>query len=80
MGSIKFGAERYGKRLFVVLGHSNCAAIATTVEELENPDEIRSPNLVSFVDRIRASVEPLLANGVDRDHDELLHDAMGVGK
>ena len=76
VGSIEFAAERYGTRLVVVLGHSNCAAIEATVEELESPDEIHSPNLASIVDRIRPSVEPLFANGSDRDHDELLHDAM----
>ena len=78
VGSIEFAAERYGTRLVVVLGHSNCAAIEATVEELENPNEIHSPNLASIVDRIRPSVEPLFANanGSGRDHDELLHAAM----
>ena len=74
VGSIEFAAERYGTRLVVVLGHSNCAAIEATVEELESLDEIHSPNLASIVDRIRPSVEPLFANGSGRD--ELLHDAM----
>ena len=76
VGSIEFAAERYGTRLVVVLGHSNCAAIEATVEELESLDEIHSPNLASIVDRIRPSVEPLFANGSGRDHDELLHNAM----
>ncbi|MBT5321763.1 MAG: carbonic anhydrase [Verrucomicrobiales bacterium] len=74
VGSIEFAAERYGTRLVVVLGHSNCGAIEATVEELENPNGIHSPNLASIVDRIRPSVEPLFANS--RDHDELLHAAM----
>jgi carbonic anhydrase len=60
----------------IVLGHSNCGAIEATVEQLETPNEIHSPNLASIVDRIRPSVEPLFANKSDRDHDELLHDAM----
>ncbi len=76
VGSIEFAAERYGTRLVVVLGHSNCGAIEATVEELENPNEIHSPNLASIVDRIRPSVEPLFANVRGRDHDELLHAAM----
>jgi carbonic anhydrase len=76
VGSIEFAAERYGTRLVVVLGHSNCAAIEATVEELESPDEIHSPNLASIVDRIRPSIEPLFANGSGRNHDELLHAAM----
>ena len=76
MGSIEFAAERFGTRLVVVLGHSKCGAIKATVEPLETPDEIHSPNLASIIDRIRPSVEPLFATGSDRDHDELLHDAM----
>jgi len=76
VGSIEFAAERYGTRLVVVLGHSNCGAIEATVEELENPNGIHSPNLASIVDRIRPSVEPLFANVRGRDHDELLHAAM----
>ena len=76
MGSIEFAAERFGTRLVVVLGHSKCGAIKATVEQLETPDEIHSPNLASIIDRIRPSVEPLFATGSDRDHDELLHDAM----
>ncbi|MBC8325612.1 MAG: carbonic anhydrase [Verrucomicrobia subdivision 3 bacterium] len=76
VGSIEFAAERFGTRLVVVLGHSNCGAIAATVEELETPDAIHSPNLASIINRIRPSVEPLFNNGSNRDHDELLHDAM----
>ena len=34
MGSIEFAAERYGKRLFVVLGHSNCAEALAGNQEL----------------------------------------------
>ena len=76
MGSIEFAAERFGTRLVVVLGHSKCGAIKATVEQLETPDEIHSPDLASIIDRIRPSVEPLFTNDSDRDHDELLHDAM----
>lgn len=60
IGSIEFAAERFGTPLVVVLGHSNCGAIQATLEELERPQQNRSPNLRSIVDRIRPSVEPLL--------------------
>jgi carbonic anhydrase len=63
VGSVEFAAERFGTPLVVVLGHSACGAIAVTLEQLRHPTEARSPGLRSIVDRIRPSVEPLLANG-----------------
>lgn len=60
VGSVEFAAERFGTRLVVVLGHSQCSAVQTTLEELERPSESRSPNLRSIVERIRPSVESLL--------------------
>src|SRR5882724_13321084 len=34
IGSVEFAAGRFGTRLVVVLGHSQCGAIAATLEEL----------------------------------------------
>src|SRR5213592_2333393 len=45
----------------LVLGHTQCGAIAATLEELRQPTPHQSANLRSIVDRIRPSVEPLLA-------------------
>src|ERR1700704_4096880 len=64
IGSVEFAAARYGTRLVVVLGHSNCGAVLATLEELGRPSEDQSRNLRSIVDRIRPSVEPLLAAGL----------------
>ena len=60
VGSVEFAADRFETRLVVVLGHSQCGAVAATLEELERPSQSRSPNLRSIVDRIRPSVESLL--------------------
>src|ERR1700692_1281087 len=59
--SVEFAAARYGTRLVVVLGHSMCGAILATLDELARPAEDQSRNLSSIVDRIRPSVEALLA-------------------
>jgi carbonic anhydrase len=67
VGSVEFAAERFGTRLVVVLGHSQCGAIQATLEELARPSGDRSPNLRSIVDRIVPSVEALAAAG--RGHD-----------
>lgn len=72
VGSIEFAAERFGTRLVVVLGHSQCGAIHATVEELERPTESRSPHLRSIVDRIRPSIETLFETDLRKDHDTLI--------
>jgi len=64
VGSVEFAAERFGTRLVVVLGHTQCGAILATLEELRQPTEAQSRNLRSIVDRVRPSVEPLLATGL----------------
>jgi carbonic anhydrase len=63
IGSIEYAAERFGTRLVVVLGHSNCGAVEATLEELKRPTENRSPNLRSIVGRISPSGEHLLEDG-----------------
>ena len=63
VGSVEFAAARFGTRLVVVLGHSQCGAITATLEELQQPHaRDQSRNLRSIVDRVRPSVEALLAH------------------
>jgi carbonic anhydrase len=76
VGSVEFAAERFGTRLVVVLGHSNCGAILSTLEELGRPSQEQSKNLRSIVDRIRPSVEALLAVDVWRNQEALVHEAV----
>ena len=68
IGSVEFAASRFGTRLVVVLGHSQCGAIIATLDELRRPTPNQSPNLKSIVDRIRPGVESLLDGdqGADR--------------
>ncbi len=58
IGSVEFAAAKFGTRLVVVLGHSQCGAVCATVEEIQKPSERQSRNMRSIVDRIRPSVEP----------------------
>jgi len=76
IGSVEFAAEKFGSRLVVVLGHSRCGAIETTVEQLMRPVENQSRNLRSIVDLVRPSVEGLLATDLRHDHDALVHEAV----
>jgi carbonic anhydrase len=76
VGSVEFAAERFGTPLVVVLGHSRCGAVLATLEELMRPQEKQSRNLRSIVDRIRPSVEALLATDLRRDPDALVQHAV----
>lgn len=76
VGSVEFAAERFGTRLVVVLGHTECGAVLATLEDLERPAESRSPNLKSIVDRIRPSVEPLLESNAHHDRNDLVRHAV----
>jgi carbonic anhydrase len=71
IGSIEFAAARFGTRLVVVLGHSQCGAILATLEELRIPTESQSRNMRAIVDRVRPSIEALLQTQLG-DHPEVL--------
>jgi carbonic anhydrase len=75
VGSIEFAAERFGSRLVVVLGHSQCGVILATLEELRHPTERHSSNVRSIVDRVRPSVEKLLTES-ECDPDDLVQRAV----
>src|SRR5271156_6001044 len=76
IGSVEFAAEQFGTRLVVVLGHSQCGAIQTTLEQLMRPKENQSRNLRSIVDLVRPSVENLLATELRYDLPKLFREAV----
>ena len=76
IGSVEFAAERFGTRLVVILGHSQCGAVMATLEELRRTDGAPSRNLRSIVDRIRPSVQDLLGSDLAGDWDRLLRAAV----
>ncbi len=76
VGSVEFAASRFGTRLVVVLGHSNCGAILATIQELQRPREDQSPNLAAIVNRVRPSVETLMRIGVGADAGALVRHAV----
>jgi carbonic anhydrase len=76
VGSVEFAAERFGTRLVVVLGHSQCGAILATLEQLGRSSEAQSHNLRSIVDRIRPSVEPLWATELRHHPESLVQEAV----
>jgi carbonic anhydrase len=76
VGSVEFAAGRFGTRLAVVLGHTQCGAIIATLEELRQTTPQQSPNLRSIVDRIRPSVAPLLTTPLGQQPEALVAQAV----
>ena len=76
IGSVEFAAARFGTRLVVVLGHSQCGAVLATLEYLQQPTADQSRNLRSIVDRVRPSVEALLATELRHDAGALVQQAV----
>ncbi len=66
IGSVEFAAEHFGTELVVVLGHTGCGAVRATLQQLREPGD-HSPHVTAIVERIRPSVEPLLASDVEDD-------------
>jgi carbonic anhydrase len=76
VGSVEFAASRYGTPLVVVLGHSQCGAVAATIEDIRSGAPNPSSNLRSIVDRIRPSVEGLFATELAKDERALTAQAV----
>jgi carbonic anhydrase len=76
VGSVEFAAARFGTRLVVVLGHTQCGAIGATLEELRRPTTNQSRNLRAIVDRVRPSLEGLLETDLRHDLDALVKQAI----
>lgn len=76
IGSVEFAAAQFGTRLVVVLGHTQCGAISATLDHLQSGGSTPSPNLSSIVDRVRPSVEGLLATNLADDRQALAQEAV----
>ncbi|MFZ2507304.1 MAG: carbonic anhydrase [Steroidobacteraceae bacterium] len=76
VGSVEFAAARFGTRLVVVMGHSQCGAVMATLEDVLGRATIQSRNLRSIVDRVRPSVESLVSGRAGADPEILMADAV----
>lgn len=75
IGSIEFAAQYFGTRLVVVLGHTGCGAVISTLEFLQGRMESPSPDLNSILDSIGSTVSPLLETDLRNKPEELLNQA-----
>lgn len=72
LGSVEFAAEQLGTRLVVVMGHSQCGAVAATLQDMRRPPESQSPYLRALVEHIRPAVEQVLQTEPTHDIDALM--------
>ena len=72
IGSVEFSVERFGTPLVSVLGHSMCGAVMATIDELKSPSDEKSSNVLSIVNRIKPTIEPLFETELRNDPDKLL--------
>jgi len=71
VGSVEFAAAKFGTRLVVVLGHSECGAVGAALDELYGRATVESRNLRSIVDRVRPPLEPLIKSSLGDDVEAL---------
>ncbi|HZR69094.1 MAG TPA: carbonic anhydrase [Burkholderiales bacterium] len=71
IGSIEFSASRFGTRLVVVMGHTQCGAVEATLDVLQG-SAVESRNLAFIVERMRPSVKAVLASRAIADREALL--------
>jgi carbonic anhydrase len=76
IASVEFAAAKFGTRLVVVLGHSQCGVILETLDQIQQPIESQSRHLHAIVERVRPSVEKLLKSELSGNRDRLIERAV----
>lgn len=71
IGSVEFAVSQFGTRLVVVLGHSQCGAICATIDELIKGNASTSKNIRAIVERVKPSIESLMATDLKNDRKAL---------
>ena len=76
IGSVEYAVANLSARLVLVLGHSNCGALAATVDELQQSSGDCSLNVASLVECIRPTAETRLQTEIRNDRDELIRQSV----
>lgn len=76
IGSIEYAASEFGTRLVVVLGHQNCGAVATALEQLRAPMPETSPHLEAILEHVRPALQVFSENPGREDVEGLLQRAV----
>ena len=76
IGSVEYACAEFGTRLVVVLGHSDCGAIRTTLEALQSPAASQSRNIAAIVELIRPTIERALQHADTDDGETIVERAV----
>lgn len=76
IGSVEFAAGRFGLRLVLVLGHTQCGAVDATLRWVRGEQVPDSDSLRNIAERIRPQVDPLVRVGRKLSRDELWYEAV----
>jgi carbonic anhydrase len=76
VGSVEFAASRFGTRLVVVMGHSQCGVVTAALEEVLGRASTGSRNLRSIVERVRPTLETLVSGRDQTNFDTLMPEAV----
>jgi len=76
IGSVEFAVSQFGTRLVVVLGHSQCGAVCATIDELTHKDTSSSENIRAIVERVKPSIQSLMATDLKNDREALEKEAV----
>lgn len=76
IGSVEFAVEQFNIQLVVVLGHTMCGAVDATLNALEHSSTFKSSNVLSIVNRIRPTIEPLFETDLRHDREKLLRSSI----
>lgn len=56
VGSVEFAVSTFGTELVVVMGHTKCGAITSTLQHIQNTQAIATENLHDIVSRIKPHI------------------------
>lgn len=71
LGSIEYGVQVLGASLVLILGHSNCGAIRTVLDDVERTGSSHGDNLGFLVDCIQPALAELVASNRHLDEHQL---------
>ena len=76
IGSVEFAVSQFDTRLVIVMGHSQCGAVCATIDELTHGRRNSSENIRAIVERVKPSIEPLMATDLKNNKEALAKESV----
>lgn len=76
IGSVEFAALNFHTRLVVILGHTQCVAVTTTLNHIKDSSQEASPNLRSIIELVQPAIAPLCKEQATQNQESLLEQAV----